>query len=57
VKNRFEKVNDEANYWKGRLDAIKDLKAHLIQKHDDLIKEIDDLILVTSMKHIEKLNE
>jgi hypothetical protein len=60
VKNRVEKKNyriDEVNYWEGRLDAIKDLKEHLVQKHSALIKEIDDLILVTSTEHIKRLNE
>lgn len=57
TQSRVDKVKDEASYWEGRLDAIKDLRAHLIQKQDDLLKEIDDFMLVTSMKHTEKLNE
>jgi hypothetical protein len=60
VKNRVKKKNsriDEVSYWEGRLDAIKDLKEHLVQKQSALIKEIDDLILVTSTEHIKRLNE
>ena len=50
-----QKFKDEASYWEGRLSAIQDLRAHFIQEHSNLIKEIDGLILVTS-KHIEELN-